>query len=120
MWRRVREATAGQQSVASAIESLRLIAVEGSLATVIAPDADSFAAAKARRSAIESALTAAAGRSMRAEIRLVEGEGEVRRASAVVAQGAPDTDEAMNHPIVRRAMELFGARVIEVRGDEGE
>lgn len=103
-------------SVAPIVEPLKLREVGGGIAVLTAP-AEAIAAARARKGAIEEALGRAIGRPIRVELRADPAGPSSAEASA---DHLPDTAaraEAMKNPIVRRAVELFDARIISVEDD---
>lgn len=117
MWKRFSEIVASNFSVAPVVEALRLERIEAGSAVVIAPDAESLGAARTRRSAIEEALTKAAGRPLRLDLRLAEMTERAQPVLSPHAIDASDRERAMQNPLVRRAIELFDGRVVDVQDD---
>ena len=64
---------------------------------------------EAKRAAVESLLSQAAGRAIRMEL-----AAEAPARTPVAAEAAPAPEPAGEHPLVRRAAELFGAKVVHV------
>ncbi|MFG0283099.1 MAG: hypothetical protein ACF8R7_01635 [Phycisphaerales bacterium JB039] len=70
---------------------------------------------EAKRAAVESLLSQAAGRSMRLELAALEAAGSASGAEAPAQQGRPaGPAPGEEHPLVRRAAELFGAKIVHV------
>lgn len=99
-------------------DELAFESLSGGVATLIASDARAFNFWRTRLQALSDALTAASG----GEARLrVEVRPAPEPAGAAAARPVPDSvahAEAAKDPLVRRAMELFGARLIEVRDEK--
>ncbi|MBL8745416.1 MAG: hypothetical protein JNK58_03565 [Phycisphaerae bacterium] len=116
VWERVRALLAANPSVAPVIELLTLEKIEGNVAVVCAPTAGALGAARTRRGAIEDGLSKALARNMRLELKAAETPaGDPRAPEAVVDTAA--RAQAMSNPLVRRAVELFDARVVDVQDD---
>jgi hypothetical protein len=110
------ELVAANPSVAPIVEPLSLEKIEGNVAVVTAPTTTALGAARTRRGAIEEGLSKALGRTIRLELRAAESAP----GSAAAPRSVVDTAaraQAMSNPLVRRAVELFDARVVDVQDD---
>jgi hypothetical protein len=116
VWSRMLELVAANPSVAPIVEPLRLEKIEGNVAVVIAPTTTALGAARTRRGAIEEGLSKALGRTIRLELRAAEAAPDSASAPASAVDTAARA-QAMNNPLVRRAVELFDARVVDVQDD---
>lgn len=99
-------------------EPLVLERLDAGVAVVSAPTPIALGAARTRRTAIEDALSKAAGRTIRLELRAAD----VPASSPPATANVPDTAaraQAMNNPLVRRAVELFNATVVDVQDEPG-
>lgn len=116
LWARVGARAQGNPSVKAVIDQLSLVSAEGSLVRLRPMDGSSASSARARKAQLEELLSAEAGRSVR-----VEFDPPASGASRAMPAGVVDAAlhaEASRNPLVRRAMELFDARVIDVRPED--
>lgn len=112
MWDRVLALAEPKPSIHAAVNGLRLQTLERGVATLEAPDSTAFAYAKARQGVIESLLQDVVGERIRVEIRAPGTEDHAPPPDAVLQA------EALKNPLVRRAMELFEARLIAAGPDD--
>jgi hypothetical protein len=117
IWSRFREIVASNFSVAPIIEPLKLERLDAGIAVLSAPDAEALGAARTRRSAIEEGLTKAAGRPLRVDLRLAESAPRQQPALSPHAVNSVERERAMQNPLVRRAVELFDGRVVDVEDE---
>lgn len=116
VWERFCGLIAANPSVAPIVEPLVLEKIEGGVVVVVAPTTMALGAARTRRGAIEEGLSKAMGRTIRLELRA----SESAPSAAALPTGAVDTAaraQAMSNPLVRRAVELFDGRVVDVQDD---
>lgn len=120
VWERFRALVADNFSVAPIVEPLTLDRLDGNLAIIIAPTMTALGAARTRRGAIEDGLTKAIGRPVRIELRASEKPVESPEAIQPSHPDPAARAKAMSNPLVRRAVELFDGRVVDVSEDQGE
>jgi len=123
MWRRVQENLREQPSLAGLADDLRIEGVSGGVVTLVASKPSQAKYARSRVDQIGEMFSRAESGSgmgrLRVEIRLANeagGGAGVEKIGAI--PGSVSQAEAAKNPLVRRAIELFGARVVDVR-DEG-
>ncbi len=121
LWSRFLERTASNASVRAAVESLTFEREHAGVLTLRAPNTTEAATAKARLSSINDLLSTVAGRTVRIDIRTPEAADDSATTSPT-APRSPAVDaaayaQAQSNPLVRRAMELFDARLVDVRDD---
>ncbi len=118
IWDRAHELAADQPSLSVLLENLTLERCEGGIAVVVAARPGQSAYLRARGAALEDLLSRAAGRPLRLDVREPEPSSG---AETPLPQGAGVDSEAyaqaLKHPLVRRAAELLGARLIAVERD---
>lgn len=117
VWERVRNAATGGPTLVM-LDTLRLVAIKGSTAHIEAdsPQALSFAIGKVER--LTGMVTGAVGRPVRVALALRAGAPTERATGAQSPGGGADPRAvAEATPIVRRAIELFDARVVRVDDD---
>lgn len=130
MWSRVVRSAGGTTPILRAVlVNSSLDKVDGDTAVVICPQRY-IAGGRKNIEPIQKAFSLELGRSVLVEFRLPDGEVEREAASADAGAseahaGAPDgvhapattfnPNLAVEHELVKQAMELFGARVVDVR-----
>lgn len=115
LWSRFIEIAATKPSVMAAAEPLVLERLEGGEARLVARDASALASAKPVRLSIEEVMSKAAGRTVRVELALAAEAEPAARVQPMVDTAA--RAEAERHPLVRRAAEVLGARLVDVQDD---
>jgi len=120
-WNRFKNSCAANPSVSAVIEPLMLERIDGTLAYLSAPSAESLSMVKPRKAAIEELLGKLLGRTMRIELKLAADAASLPEpAAARQPAGIMDPDDraaALKNPLVKRAIELFDARLIDVQDD---
>lgn len=119
VWSRFR-ASVAEGSVAPIVEPLTLERIEGGVAVVSAPTVTALGAARTRRGAIEEGISKALGRSVRLELRAADRPPEAAPTESPTTSDPAARAKAMSNPLVRRAVELFDGRVVEVSDDTPE
>lgn len=113
---RLRQQAAAKPSIKSVIESLTIERESAGQVVLAANDQETLSAARAMKSTLDDLLSKAAGRTLRSELKLADGAGP----QVVVREVGFDAaahHEAMSNPLVRKAVELFDARLIDVQPD---
>jgi len=115
IWGRVRERTQATPGIHAAIEALELASFDGARAELRIVDASQSGYVKMSKARIESVLEQVAGRPVKAaflEAPAPSPSSAARRPASVdpVAQA-----EVKKDPVVRRAMELFDARIVDIQ-----
>lgn len=98
------------------LELLTLEREDGAELVLVAKTPSERDAASARKSAIENAARDMTGRSVRVTIKLAGGEAAPRTPSTPAVDAAAYA-QAQASPLVRRAIELFDARLVDVQDD---
>lgn len=118
--------------LAGLAEALRPGRMSPGAAVLLAPNEGMLSSARALKGAIEEAMTKAAGRAMRVEFALAETpapgtdeqwDGSHDDAPAVTTRPAANPAafaQVQSHPLVRRAMDVLGARLVDVQPMEPE
>lgn len=104
-----------QPSLASLADDLRLTELSAGLAIVSAPTNTKANYARTRQATLAEILSEVTGSRVRVEVRLAQGVSA--RSAQAPAPSSVAHAEAVKDPLVRRAMELFDARVVDVSDD---
>lgn len=126
LWSRFLERTATNASVKAAVEPLTFEREHAGVLILRAATATEASTARARVSSINDMLSTVAERTLRVDIRVLDAPGSdaERDASSgpAPAPRSPAVDPAaysaaQSNPLVRRAIELFDARLVDVQDD---
>lgn len=127
LWERVRALVAASPSQSGLVELFELKSVRGDTAEVVVADASKAVFARTKVEWVGGLLTKALGRTMHARLIDAPAPEAAARDSAdtptrsagasLIAADAAARAEAMENPLVRKAMDLFNARVISVEND---
>lgn len=113
VWKRICERAGGGPGTASLMGAMRLDRFEGDTAVVVISDPSKAGRARIKQEWLRDLLREALpGRAVRVVFSVA---GEASNNDPETDSGASSHHEAMRHPLVRRAMELFDARLIEVK-----
>lgn len=118
IWSRLIAMTSGR-SQKNLLSKLTLYLVTQTTATISSPH-ESFELAQASEADIESALVSIVGRRLKIEIIDSGSSGPAANAGPSASPGSPaDTAATMSqvesNPLIKRATELFGARIVSVQ-----
>ncbi len=101
------------------LDALELKELGTASATVVVTSAGKLKHAKGERARLGELIGEAMGRGA-VEVRVLAGEGMSAMAGPASARLTGEQEHrAMQNPVVRKAAELFGARVIEVKEGRG-
>lgn len=118
--------------LAGLVEALRPGPMRAGAAVLLAPNEGMLSSARALKPAIEEAMNKAAGRTVRVEFALAEplahghdDDGDPGHEPAPAARPRPVANPAafaqvQSHPLIRRAMDVLGARLVDVQPMEPE
>jgi hypothetical protein len=123
LWDAVRGLVSKSAAQTSVVDLFELKSVKGAVAEVVVRDPGKLVAARSQLSLVSGLLSKASGTSMTA--RLIEGAAPSDAVPAVQASAgarlvqvdAAARNEAMEQPLVKKAVDLFGARLIGVEED---
>jgi len=117
LWSRIEQSCSGNRRLRVLLSDMKLERIDGDTA-VVSVNPQMFAAANSYATDLGLAFKAAYGvdLSIRFEsaVRLKE-EGEAATPSSLPAEPPPVRTNAAEHPLVRQATELLGARLVSVR-----
>ena len=116
LWTRARAATTASASIRAAMDELECVGERPGIVVVRGKSPDALAAAKARKASIEEFLSKAAGRTVRVEFQS-SGDAPPTSPRAGANVDAHAIAAAQSHPLVRRAMEILDARLIDVQDE---
>lgn len=117
VWSRVGELAASNPSVLVAVNAAELESIESDVARLVVKDATKAQYVRGRQGQLEELLGRVVARRVRIDVRAPEGAAHARPV-AVTGVDTAGLAQAMSHPLVRRAMDLFNARIIEVGPDD--
>ena len=104
-----------QPSLASLADDLHLTELGAGVAIVSAPTTTKANYARTRQSTLAEIFSEVVGDRVRVEVRMAQ-SGAAAKASTRTPSSVAHAD-AVKDPLVRRAMELFDARIVDVRDD---
>lgn len=116
-WSRVRELASTNPSVLVAVDAAELESIGPDAARLIVKDATKAQYVRSRQGQLEELLGKVVARRIRIDVKAALGSASARPAATTGVDTAGYA-QAMNHPLVRRAMDLFNARVIAVGPDQ--
>lgn len=130
LWESVRGLVAKSAAQSSVVELFELKSVRGAVAEVVVRDPGKLVAARAQLNLVSGLLSKASGMAMTAKIleagAASESSGPTSTSSTSVSAGArlvavdaATRNQAMEQPLVKKAVDLFGARLIGVEEDQG-
>ncbi len=102
----------------AAIEALEVVEFDGSSVSLRIIDTKQAGYARMSKARIESVIEEVAGRTVR--ISFVEDakpEASTRQTNRPASVDPVAQSQAMKDPVVRRAMELFDARIVDIRDE---
>lgn len=114
-WQRVCVKLRQQPSLASLADDLSLTTLADGVAVFSAPTSTKANYARTRQSTLSDILTEITGARVRIEVRTAQSRSTAAAPATVPSSVAHA--EAVKDPLVRRAMELFDARVVDVSDD---
>ena len=117
VWRRVGEAAGDKASAKALLGTLKLVSVAPGRAVLSASDPAQLAYARQRSEQLADLFKRAVGTVVK--VTLTAGDaGEDQGASGAPLAVDPADREALEDPLVKRAVELFNARVVSVHRDD--
>jgi hypothetical protein len=122
LWRRVRETFSDRHSLAAALDHGEVVEWEGGRLVLLLPDKLCLDQVEKNRKDVEQALATAAGAVTHLVLRQGKPSGvavlrsEVgREADAALADQRRREAEARQHPMIKKAQELFGVSAREIK-----
>lgn len=123
LWEAVRGLVAGSASQSSFVDLFELKSIRGQVAEVVVRDASKIVVARTRLELVSGLLSKAAGAPITARLLEAAAPSAAPDSSAVSAGAravqvdAAARNLAMEQPLVKKAIDLFGARLIGVEDD---
>lgn len=122
MWSRVMDAVESVPSIAVVAESMTPVERRGSVLRLARPSSG-VRFTDLQRERLEGVVESVFGARMRVEVVEAAPRGNAEADDGASAPGEREMDaavraEAMNHPVVKKATELFGAKLIRVEPAE--